>query len=399
MLHVSIVSGTAILSKSLSYTDDEHQRVNFRRESQILSQTKELFEGDMKQAMSFFSEYGFDSARATLLVQLGDPVEAAGIHFGAGRLNDGIKVLLKHKGSMPCAKFAAKCTIEAFWKSLSFGVGVDDVADRSTLNQWRKVAEQLDSSMLSQRELSEVCASFSLMKTKADRSSRKIAMFNAIFQKDTKRLEQLGLEFYKEKNMHAALLCLDHIFTNTPSLQGLSAGETVKTLEMFFSYATLLRDIACFKDPCGNEQIRKVFGFVELREDVFAMTPGSTLHREVANQQMFFQDKDGHRTVSRNDASRVIRRYLTDRLRQRVLEENKTCRAAKSLQPSAYPCIDALAGTCKTHGCQHAHIKPEDISLSWYQNRVRAHLLQIQIYQTLHFIDLGPGTHREDEQR
>ncbi|KZP30397.1 hypothetical protein FIBSPDRAFT_1038357 [Athelia psychrophila] len=353
-------------------------------ESEILSQVKRLFEGDSKQAMTFLSDYGFDSARATLLLEAGDPVEAAKVQFEGGRLEAGITILLKSMASQACAKFAAKCTIEALWKSLSFGMVIGNVVDRKTLARWLDVAGKLECderSILSQRDLNE------------------IAMFKAIQAKDMKVLEQLGLQFWKAGNKEAALLCLDHIFLDPPRLHDIGIQATISALEMFFGYSTLLHDVACWKDPCGNAPIRKLFAFDELREDVFAVTPGSTLYREVANQQMFFQDKDGCRSVSRNDISRVLRRWLTERLRHRVLEENQLCKAAKFFQRPQYPCLDALLGACRMPKCQQPHIRPSDITIPWHQARVRLHLLQIQIFGTLHFVDLGPGTQREDEQR
>ncbi|KZP05197.1 hypothetical protein FIBSPDRAFT_843218 [Athelia psychrophila] len=354
------------------------------KESEILSQATRLFEGDLNQAMTFLSDYGFDSARATLLLDAGDPVEAARIQFEGGRLEAGIKILLKSMASKPCAEFAAKCTIEALWKSLSFGMVIGNVVDKKILARWLDVAGTLkrdDRSILSQRDLDE------------------ITMFKAIQAKDMKVLEQLGLQFWNAGNMEAALLCLDHIFLDPPHLHEIGTLAAVNILEMFFGFSTLLHDVACRKDPCGDAPIRKLFALEELREDVCAVTPSSILYRELANQKVVFQDKDGYRSVSRNDISCVLKRYLTERLRHRVLEENELCKSAKSFQRPSYPCLDALVGFCKTPKCQQHHIRPADITISWHQTRVRLHLLQIQIFATLHFVDLGPGTQREDEQR
>lgn len=122
----------------------------------------------MKEAMTFLSDYGFESARATLLLEDGDPVQAAEIHFEGGRLESGIKILLKHMDtSKDCAESLAKRTIEALWKLVSFGVVLGNVVERKALKRWLEVAGKLEDahlcstfSFLSEHDLEQVCASY-----------------------------------------------------------------------------------------------------------------------------------------------------------------------------------------------------------------------------------------------
>jgi hypothetical protein len=211
-------------------------------------------------------------------------------------------------------------------------------------------------------------------------------MFQAIISHDSKRLQQLGLKFYKEGNKSAALLCLDHIFVAPPWIQGATMQETISTLEMFYAYTRLSHDIAVHADPCNNGPVQKLFAFKVAREDVFSVQPGAFLYGEVADQQaLFFRGENGTRLVSRRDLSRVLKNSLGERLRGRVMQENEICRRAKVFSP----CLNALLGTCTRVECPRDHVDLPAIKPEWYNNRVRIHLQQIKIFQSLHFVRLG----------
>jgi hypothetical protein len=156
---------------------------------------------------------------------------------------------------------------------------------------------------------------------------------------------------------------------------------------MFYAYTRLSHDIAVHADPCDNGPVRKLFAFEVAREDVFSVHPGTFLYGEVADQQaLFFRAEDGIRLVSRRDLSRVLKNSLGERLRGRVVQENEICRRAKVFSP----CLNALQGNCTRIECPRDHVDLSNIEPEWYNNRVRIHLQQIQIFQSLHFIRLGP---------
>jgi hypothetical protein len=212
-------------------------------------------------------------------------------------------------------------------------------------------------------------------------------MFQAIIARDAKQLQQLGFKFYDD-NKPAALLCLDQIFIAPPLIQGATIQETISSLEMFYAYTRLVHDIAGHADPCNDRPVQKLFAFEVSREDVFSIHPGTFLYGEVADQQaLFFRGADGKRLVSRRDLSRVLKHSLGERLRSRVMQENEICRRAKVFSP----CINAFLGTCAktTADCPRDHVDPVIMKPDWYNNRVRIHLQQIQIFQSLHFVRLG----------
>lgn len=211
-------------------------------------------------------------------------------------------------------------------------------------------------------------------------------MFQAIVSGNLGHLEQLGLRFYQEHNKPAALLCLDHIFVDPPRIQEATIQQTISSLEMFSAYARLLHDVATHADPCNDRRVQQLFAFQASREDVFGIFPDSFLFREVADRQvLYFQEKDGRRTVSRRELSGVIKNALGDHLRSKVTEENEICRKANIFSP----CLYALLGSCTRAECHRGHPDPVMLNPEWYNSRVRIHLQQILIFQNLHFVDMG----------
>lgn len=212
-------------------------------------------------------------------------------------------------------------------------------------------------------------------------------MFQAIIAQDYSKLQHIGLKFYKEDNKPAALLCLDHIFARPPRIQCGSIAETISSLEMFYGYTRLLHDIACLPNPCNGRSVQKLFAFEIARENIFSVAQGALLHRQVGHQgALFFNEKNGKLLVPGSELARVLKGALGERLRSRVMEENKICRAAAVFTPCPHGTMDA----CSQSNCPRDHFNPATMTPDHYNERVRIHFQQIQIFQTLHFVDLGP---------
>jgi hypothetical protein len=157
---------------------------------------------------------------------------------------------------------------------------------------------------------------------------------------------------------------------------------------MFYAYTRLVHDIAGHPDPCNERLVQKLFAFEVSRDDVFSVHPGTFLYRETADQQaLFFQGGHERHLVSRGDLSRVLKQSLGERLRSRVMQENEICRRAKVFSP----CLNAFLGTCTKSpaDCPRDHVDLAGMKPEWYNNRVRIHLQQIQIFQSIHFVRLG----------
>lgn len=208
-------------------------------------------------------------------------------------------------------------------------------------------------------------------------------MFQAIIAKNGQQLEKLGRLFY-HSNKPASLLCLDHIFSTPFELYGSSIQEKANYLDMFFAYAKLLHDVAFIQDPCGKRLVQKLFSVQSLREDTFALPCGTFLYSAVAEQRVLYFGGKGQRTVSNADLTRAFRSSLSERMRRRVMEENEVFRDAEFLSP----CFNFLTGSCHRRDCSRAHVAGATVT-AWYNTRVRMHLQQILIFQTLHCIDIG----------
>lgn len=221
-------------------------------------------------------------------------------------------------------------------------------------------------------------------------------MFRALVAGNVGDLERLGLKFDELGNKAAALRCLDHLFTHPPQIEGASTiEETVKILETFFVYTNLLHDVTCLAPDnlCKSRAAQKLFAFEMVGEDMFAIAHGAILYGQVVHQEIpFIENQDGKRTVSWSGLSRALKTYLSDRLRDKVVEENQLCRRAKIFSP----CLDALIGSCPWGvDCWRGHVNPVTLTPGWYNGRIRMHLLQIQIFQNLHFINIGSEKGRQ----
>lgn len=204
---------------------------------------------------------------------------------------------------------------------------------------------------------------------------------------DSTRLPHLGRNFYLQKNMPAALLCLDHYFVNPPRIIVMKGQEVAEILWMFHAYARLLHDVAFDRDPCNNPSIQKLFGFQRSTENLFLVPRGTFLHGILIGYRSPIHRNDAESMLVSNwDLSQGFRRSLCDRLRRRVLEENEMCRKAQAFSP----CLSfVVSGICNRTGCPQEHLRGTDLTLEWFNIRVRLHLQQILIFQTLHSIDIG----------
>ena len=213
-------------------------------------------------------------------------------------------------------------------------------------------------------------------------------MFRAIIAKKTQILRRLGLSFYNSDNRPAALLCFDHIFNIPPKFDGSTLDEMAASLDIFYKYAELLRDVAFVQDPCDCPLVQKLFSIQPLREDAFALPIGTFLYDAVAERgDLFFGGDTAQRTAPSADLSRTLKATLSDRVRTRVMEETEMFMKARFISP----CLYFLADSCHRTECTRAHIGTltASVDTAWYNMRVKLHLKQIVLFQILHCVDIG----------
>jgi len=216
-------------------------------------------------------------------------------------------------------------------------------------------------------------------------------MFKAIISGASAELRQLGDTFLLAKNYPAALLCLDHHFINPPRIQVMNGHQVADILGVFLAYARLLHDMAVESDPCSSPSIQKLFGFRSQTENVILIPEGTFLHLILDRCQhtVLRSTVDGV-LVSNRGLSRIFRQSLCDHLRHRVQEENVMCHKARTFSP----CLTfAVFGNCnRPNGveCPQEHSTSSYLNPDSYNVRIRIHLQQVLIFQTLFSIAHPP---------
>jgi hypothetical protein len=207
-------------------------------------------------------------------------------------------------------------------------------------------------------------------------------MLQAVSKGDINQLRKLGEKFYKvDRNTVAALLCFDHVFKTAPRMLVATSSDMAHTLEAFHAYIQLLRDMALHPDPCNTPSIQKLFGFRALTEKDFLL-PTHTFFERVMSEHgetAIRSSDDGH-VVSSWVLARMFKRSLCERLRDKILQQEANCRGAQAFSP----CLSfGVFGFCHRQECPQVHVDTWSIQPDWYNLRVRIHLQQILIVQTL----------------
>jgi len=207
-------------------------------------------------------------------------------------------------------------------------------------------------------------------------------MFQAIFCGDSARLQQLGQQYCDTNNQVSALLCLEHVFIDTPQIQFMLACDLSTSLKTFSLYAWLLHDVTLV-NPCTDPSMQKLFGFRILSENSFFIPIGTFLHPAQREYQEFVpQGNEDGVFVSGWELSQIFARSLRQHLMRKISQENEMCRQAKAFSPCS---TFAVYGSCSRIECPLEHTPvtgPES-----YNIRVKLHLQQVQIYQSLHSIE------------
>ena len=207
-------------------------------------------------------------------------------------------------------------------------------------------------------------------------------MFRAIVSRDMLKLAILGRDFLKTENTAAAALCLNYYFLKFPNIKTMSIQELAGTLELFRSYIQLLCDFAFRADPTTCLPAARLFGFHRLSPDEFLIPAGTFLHDFIERTR----PEQHNNSLPGSDLARVFQDALHDCLWWSVSEENALCRKT----PQMSPCMTfAVLGFCNRAGswCPHEHVPSSAMSPEWYNVRVRVHLQQVLIIQTLHSIE------------
>jgi hypothetical protein len=213
-------------------------------------------------------------------------------------------------------------------------------------------------------------------------------MFQAISHREFSQLEALG-ELFERTNPAAALLCLDYCFTNPPRIQALHVDGVASKLQAFHTYVKLLNNLT-WTDPCTVPAVEKLFRYVRQGENDFWVPDGTFLHSTLRrlDHPACYRAIDENIVLSGSELRDVFQRTLIDRLRRRVQDENDVCKRNRAFSPCLV--FSVFDGHCNRVDCPDEHIPAALMNTQQYNLRVRIHLQQILIFQTVQFIINDP---------
>ena len=109
-------------------------------------------------------------------------------------------------------------------------------------------------------------------------------MFSLICSGSTEKLRTLGKECYRSGNIPVALRCFDHVFDNTPLLEGIAHSATTTSLYLFFDFMHLTCGFRSLVDAdSSDDNIHKLFGLRSTNNGIITIPKGSFLNAQTVN--------------------------------------------------------------------------------------------------------------------
>ncbi|KAJ3997585.1 hypothetical protein F5050DRAFT_1750599 [Lentinula boryana] len=327
-----------------------------------LQQAGSLFDS-VEDQLEYLEDRDMDIARAALLAAHGRTREAAELHLAEGRTLEAIKFFIRDTDTdrENSVRRAAECVLNGLWQKLTFSLSSEHLGEDSDFLNLLEFMQKIDQSSLTPGSRNE------------------LAMFQAIVNKDQTALRKLGSIFLKAKSLPAAVLCLDHYYTPPLPFDNLTVHQMADELDLFRQYSQILLDLLTNSRPAEQLGLCKVFGIQKLSDSHVCLPNGSYLRRNYPSDSPS-QDLQ----LNMQDFMRYFRLCISNRLRDRVFEQNNICRVCKTFTP----CLTyAVFGRCHREVlCHEAHLSTASLTDSFYNTRLRIHLQQILIVRILHSV-------------
>ncbi|PPQ98969.1 hypothetical protein CVT24_003465 [Panaeolus cyanescens] len=342
--------------------------------SRQYSKAHQLFDSP-EEEIEYLEDRNLDLAQVDLLISLGRISEAADVHLADGRFEDAVSLLINDKAKEKASLIKASIAIlQGLMTYIIFG---SDPRSSEAAGRLLALSREIPINVWTEEES----------------HWQEIMMYRFLHVNKIDELYGLAKTFLACKNSSAALLILDHIFTNTSLETELGeADKTAQALSHFNSYVELLRDSALFGDPCESKN-QRFFGVIQHDVDTFSFRPRTLFAAFQAQRTGLLlnslQAGEGVVMLSKSDITSSFRRCLQDRLLRRVVDENRACRIA----PAFNPCIRHIAlRDCKQGRCPQPHIL---VNKKWFLDWLRIHLLQIMIYGSINRVEDGNAFRKE----
>ena len=206
-------------------------------------------------------------------------------------------------------------------------------------------------------------------------------MFGARYRDDFKTLRLLHPRFIQTENYPAALLCLDSTFASTLPQRGTNIVNPEPDLSLHFSYFELLNRLRR-EDQLDPGSVRqRIFAFQSREGDRFFIPTNSYLHVVLAPRSETLREKGGC-VVTHEE----LKRTLDNEIHQYIHLRAKQQYHAYHRKFTFDPCMAmAAGGECSRQDCKFQHIRPEKITPSWFNARIRFVLMEIRILHLASF--------------
>ncbi|KAK0444957.1 uncharacterized protein EV420DRAFT_1721599 [Desarmillaria tabescens] len=326
-----------------------------------MKKAHQLFDS-LEEELEYLEERDLDIALAELLESMGRLSEAAELHYSEGRREEAIELFLREAENESALRRAQECILEELWHRVSFGVDSRAICSDPVVSRLMRFASRFDAALMRKIEAAE------------------LFMFTAIIKDQTSRLRELALEFHEMGHNSAALLCLDQYFSRAFRIQSMVLADAVEELNMFHFYVNLLSAAAYRTDPCEDAMTAALFGFRRIAENEYLVPQNTWLHTAALELQLRSATSDLDLTLSVPELRSIFQRVLRGRLKQRTDAENSECARSKAFLPCL---VFAVSGFCRRPDCPEAHVSPSEIDAGYYNMRIRLHLQQILILQSL----------------
>lgn len=213
-------------------------------------------------------------------------------------------------------------------------------------------------------------------------------MFQAIGRADRATLRTLADTFFDAGDDPAALLCLDHVFSSTPSLQHLPLRQIRETHTFFLDYIRQLTRLLRDESLAEGAHRQRLFGFKVLGETRYLVPNRTFLYEQLINQLgSSGPSVDGYECGS-DELRRATSDIIKSRIRDRSKTQNSACRDIHGFSPCLWLLVQKECNPQKQGSCTFQHVQPEQLTVDWYRSRLYLILLQFQILDAAGYYDL-----------
>ena len=210
-------------------------------------------------------------------------------------------------------------------------------------------------------------------------------MFRARHKDDRKTLHSLHPRFTQAENSPAALLCLDPTFVSTLPLPGTAAVDPGPELILHFAYFELLDGLRREGrlDPGSVRQ--KVFAYQSREDGRFFIPASSFLYAALTPRPETAQVEGGY-VITHEELGRVLDHEIPGYIHLRAKQQHDAYRRKLGINT----CMTMVTrGGCPREDCRFQHIRPEEMTVSWFNSRVRSVLMEIRILNLAGFHSKG----------